>query len=193
MKLTFILLALICISLATHAQSKNTLSQVYGTAANDVNIHHAIGDFGYTGQRGYTFGVNYARRLNKLFSVETGFYYADDKVQLHSSMPGAITPKNSEVKMLTIPVYGKITFLKYLFFDAGILVDFQTNYSEKMTLRKQSGLGYELGLGGKYTFGRTVIFVNPYVQYHSLQPFSSSESGSNLMDFGYKFGVGYNF
>jgi len=193
MKIKLLSLLLLCGTLGANAQSKNTLSVVYGTAVSSVNIHRVIGDFGFDDRRGTTFGVNYNRGISKAFSVESGLYFSQDDIFFSNSLPGAHVEKQEQVKMLTVPVYAKLGFLKYFFVDGGMLVHFQTNYSSSSTLSRQSGLGYELGLGAKYDFGRVQIFVNPYVQYHTLIQFDSSRSYFNLMDFGYKFGLGYDF
>ena len=193
MKIKLLSLLLLCGTLGANAQSKNSISIVYGTAVSAVDIHRAMGDFGFTDQRGNIFGLNYNRRLTKAFSLESGLYFATDDILFDSFSSGNRVEKKEQVKMITIPVYAKLHFLKYLFADAGILADFQANYSSDSHLNNQSGLGYELGLGGKYDFGRIQIFVNPYVQYHNVVKFSSSQRSFNLMNFGYKFGVGYGF
>lgn len=193
MKTKLLSFLLLCSVMGAYAQTKNTLSVVYGTAVSAVNIHGAIGDFGFDDRRGNILGINYSKHLTKSFSLESGLYFSADSIAFSSFLPGVRTERKEQVKMITVPVYAKLDFLKYFFVDGGLLVHFQTNYSSNSTLTRQSGLGYELGLGGKYDFGRVQIFVNPYVQYHTLIKFDSSRDYFNLMDFGYKFGVGYDF
>jgi hypothetical protein len=97
-----------------------------------------------------------------------------------------------KIKMITIPAIAKFTFLKYLYADFGLLLDFQTNYSTASAAPNQSGIGFEGGLGAKYNFGSVQVFVDPYFQYHGLTQFNKGQ-GFELLNSGVKFGVGYNF
>ena len=207
MKPKLIILALIAFTAHAFSQSKNTISFVYGTTSNDVNIHGAIGDFGYTGKGGSQFGLNYTHNFNHTFSLQSGIMFSNDNVQLNTLGPqynglfytGNIN-QTGNIKLITIPVIAKVSFLKYLYVDAGLLADFETNYSSdgtdqaNKTATKQTGIGIELGLGANYNFGRWDIFVNPFTQVHAIARFSSGNTSNfNLLDAGFKFGAGYSF
>jgi hypothetical protein len=187
MKLKLTLLALILSGISAYAQSKND-----GTTSNSVDIHGTIGDFGYTGKGGTNYGITYSRSFNTGLSLQTGLVLADDKAVLNSIQPGIISYQNVVYKLISVPVLLKYTFFKYLFIDGGLTVDFQTNKQPTPTSR-QSGIGYELGFGGKYSFGHFTVFFNPYLQEHAAIQFKSTQSNFNLFDDGYKFGVGYSF
>ena len=186
MKVNFTLITCLFLGFQSFSQSKNNISLVYGFAGNSVDIHGAIGDYGYNNKTGKTYGLSYTREINKIFSIETGLLYSLNKVQLSTIGPaGGVY--NQNLNMLSVPVYGKLTFLKYLYGQFGISFDHQTNYSYDHIVDNQSGVGLELGLGGKYDFGPLAVFVNPYFANHRFY------GHNNLMEAGLKFGLGYNF
>ncbi len=189
MKFNFFLIPLIFISMASYAQSPNTISAVYGFSTTNVDIHDAIGDYGYDQKTGNLFGVMYSRAINKFFSIETGLLVSNDKVQLNVIEAGlGNIYSNGNVKTISVPIYAKFTFLKYLFADAGCLIDKQTNYVNDDVIQSQSGLGVEVGVGAQYTYDHLTIFVNPYLRQYAI-----TRTENNLSESGFKFGLGYSF
>jgi len=196
MKFKLTLLILVILSVKGFAQSNNNISVQYASTSNTVNIHGAIGDFGYNDSKGKVFSLNYSRNINPVFSIESGLQYNNNTIQLTTIGPRGAT-YNGELNLITVPVIAKFTFFKYLFADCGILADFETNYASSeanSSATKQTGIGCELGFGAKYAFGHVQIFVNPFFQNHTIVPFGgASGSNFNLIDTGVKFGLGYNF
>jgi hypothetical protein len=189
MKFKLILLTLITFSIRAYSQSKNDISVVYGESTTNVNIHDAVGDYGYNSKTGILYGLTYTRVINKFLSLETGLLYADDKVQLNSDLPGPYQGNHDgEVKALSLPVLAKFTFFKYLFVDGGFLIDKQTNYTKSNIINDQSGIGGEMGIGAQFTFMKVRVFVNPYFRQYNTTTFDN-----NLFESGVKFGLGYNF
>jgi hypothetical protein len=186
MKFKFLLAALILLSFQAFSQSNNSVSLVYGVAGNTVDIHNAIGDFGYSNQNGYQYGLMYSRKLNKLFSLETGLMYSENKIQLTTIGPAGAT-YNQKLDMLTVPAYIDMTFLKYLYAQYGFVFDHETNYSAYHDVNDQSGFGIELGIGGKYSAGPISFFVNPFLCRHAVN------ARNNLLEAGARFGLGFNF
>lgn len=188
MKFKIILAGLLILSIQAFSQSKNNISLVYGFAANSIDIHGAIGDYGYAGKHGVMYGLSYTRSLGKSFSIETGLIYADHKAEIHyiAGSQGETT-RSGEIHLLSVPVYARYTFLKYLFLQGGVSVDHQTNYSTESVAPNQSGLGLEFGVGGKVSMGQFSVFVNPYFCNHN---FSGT---NNLMENGIKLGAGFDF
>lgn len=166
---------------------------MYGLSNTTVNIHGAIGDYGYTDKTGIVYGISYTRSFNKLFSIETGVSFSDDKVELNSILPGVGEKiRDGNVKVISVPFYAKITFLKYFYADGGFSVDKQTNYLNNSAVKNQSGIGGGLGIGGQYSFGPITVFINPYFRQFSLINFAGTEN-NDLLETGLKFGAGYNF
>ena len=187
MKFKILFLALILISVKTFSQSKNNISVVYGAMANAVDMHGAIGDSGYNDGSGYELGMNYSYNLSHSFALGTGFVYSENRIQLTSAYPGYNGVYNQTVDIITVPLYARFSFFKFLYAQGGITADHQINYSRDSYIVDQSGIGIELGLGGKYSFGPGSLFVNPFFCRHGIN------ASRNLIDAGVRFGIGYNF
>jgi hypothetical protein len=190
MKLKSCLIALFLFGvLSARAQEKNTLSVFYGISNSNIDIHNAIGDYGYSQRPGTGFGFTYNRALNRFFSIETGFAYANDKTQLSVIEAGlGNIYTNEDLKLISIPLRAKFTFFKYLFADAGFSYDKQTNYRTGDETNDQSGLGGEVGVGAQFQYAHILIFVNPYYKTYRI-----TSVQNNLYEQGLKFGIGYKF
>jgi hypothetical protein len=120
--------------------------------------------------------------------LESGLLFLNNKIRLDYFRPGiGSVIVDSDLHMISVPLYAKYTFLKYLFLQGGVSLDLQTNYSNDSNLDKQSGLGLEFGFGGKVNFGKVSLFLNPFYSNHAIN------AHNNLMEAGAKFGLGYNF
>jgi len=193
MKFKLAISALILCSLQSFSQSQNNISIVYGFSTANVDIHDAIGDFGYNTKTGVTTGAIYTKEINKFLSLQAGLFFADDKAEFNSILPGlAGINVDGDLKIISIPVIAKFTFFKYLYADAGLSFDKEINYSGNYIQLDQSGIGVELGIGGQYAFGHFTVFVNPYLKIYGTAHFNSKEQ-FNLVEDGYKLGLGYNF
>lgn len=98
---------------------------------------------------------------------------------------------NSDFEMVTIPVYLEYTFLKFLYGAVGPVVDFQTSHTNNFT--DQSGVGYLVGAGAKYTTNKIVFSVFPHYKRHHVIPFEKTENKYLLEEFGLQFGIAYRF
>ena len=186
MKFKLLLIALLFLSIDCFSQSKNNISLVYGIA-NDVGDNHGvIGDYGYNTKSGMMYGFSYTRNLTKSFSLETGLLYSVNNIELTTVGPRGGT-YDQKLDMLSVPVYAKLTFLKYVFAQWGFTLDHETNYSASSIIDDQSGIGIVIGIGGKYNFGPVSVFANPFFCRHALG------AQNNLVETGIKFGIGYNF
>ncbi|HEY8781370.1 MAG TPA: outer membrane beta-barrel protein [Mucilaginibacter sp.] len=193
MKTKLLLLAFTVLSAGAYCQSKNSLCFVVGTAGNGIFLI-GIGGAGYQGKGETIYGLNYSRSLTKSFSIETGLEYSLNNVLLDYVDPPrpSFKPQDASIRMLSVPVYAKITFLKYLFADGGLIADFETDHHSDAIVSDQSGIGIGLGIGGKYNFKKMFIFINPFLQFHSIISFRNEGNGS-LVDQGVKVGIGYLF
>jgi hypothetical protein len=194
MKIRFIFFALFLMSAEAYSQSKNNISLVFGTGGNAIGLI-GTGGPGFTGKGETIYGLTYSRSLTKFFSIETGLEYSVNNVlwDYEDAYNPSFTPQKASIRMLSVPVYANFTFLKYLYADAGLIADFETNYHHYDSITPdQSGIGLGLGIGGKYNFNRITVFVNPFLQWHAVVAFQNEGSGS-VMDAGVKFGIGYRF
>ncbi|HEX3387089.1 MAG TPA: hypothetical protein VHS53_17940 [Mucilaginibacter sp.] len=79
-----------------------------------------------------------------------------------------------------------------MFVNGGISIDIETDHPAQRIAPEQNGIGIFLGAGGKYEFNHVTLFVNPYIQVHDTRRFNSS-GDRNLLNTGFKFGIGYSF
>jgi hypothetical protein len=206
--LIVILFTLLCSS-AFCQTGNNTISLLFGQAhtitattgtyptAEFVNSPFRI-------TSGPHFGLSYDRRIYKGLSVEGSVIYVDEKAQyIYSYATDTHYVGDGHVGMLWVQALCKYTFFKYIFVDAGISVDAQTNYKQTMQMYDQSGFGLEAGFGGKIAAGHFVFSVNPYWRAHSIividvfnikSTFYKKNIWNHELDEeGIKFGIGYNF
>ena len=180
-------------TIQSYAQNSNELRVYYGISQSKLHIHE-----GLTGAGGFElkdfneYGFKYLRRISGKLYLETGINYLKADVK-HGYITADGLPGESEyekLEIISIPIYANYTFLKYLFINGGPILDFQTsdNISDS-----QSGIGYSLGIGGKYYFNNLLIFVNPNYKRHSLIPFEGKNIVNKMTEFGVQFGVGYKF
>jgi len=192
MKFRILFLLTVLISGTAYSQSQNYISLLYGTAGNIVDIHGVKGDFGYNAGSATLFGMSYVKGLTHEFSFESGIIYSDNQTQLSSSPSGRVVIYNEHIKMVSVPILLRRNFLKYFYFNFGLNVDVETNYPNDGSALNQSGIGYEMNLGGQYNFSHFTVFAAPFFQAHGLIRFNDNNTG-NLLDGGIKFGAGFNF
>jgi len=194
MKIKLILALLILSSTQVWSQSKNNISLYFGAAVNDVNIHSGSGDYDYKSKSGTIIGFGYTYNLTNSFALETGLQYSSNKLLLSNNVPAkGYVISTGRAKLITIPVYGKYTFLKYLYVNAGVLVDFDFGHDNDTGINEQKGIGAEIGIGGKYSFDQITVFINPFFVEHRLIGFNRNGQINSLENAGVKFGVGYSF
>ncbi len=194
MKLPLIILTFFLLSIITYGQSKNRISITIGLADNGLfRIEELDGTGSYEGKGSTHIGLNYSRRISKIFDLEAGFEYSMNKIEISPAPFISYPVQNTKIKMLTVPIYGRVNFLKYFFVNAGTIVDFEMNYDKIQSTDKQSGIGFGIGIGGEYSIKNITISLNPYFQKHAVVPFKKELYQQRVMEVGIKFGVGYNF
>lgn len=194
MKTLFLSLCFALLASVIFAQTKNRISISYASANNGVDIKEGwIGDMGYTGKSGSLLEVKFSRNINSFFAVETGLQYAHNKIETHYFPDGIMHYKNSEINLVSVPVYGNLTFLKYFFAEAGPTFDFEFNHADSSSPQNQSGIGLGFGAGGKYSFNHVSIIINPFFQRQRMVTFNGDDYVEHLWQTGIKFGLGYSF
>lgn len=191
-----ICLSLICICFATNAftQTKAHLSFFYSPYHSEVIVKNGLlSDSGHTGKNGNLFELRYSHPVNSRFSLETGLQYSGNKVETEYFPDGITHYMESEIKLISVPIYANLTFLKYFYVEAGPTLDFEVQHKQSAPVQNQGGIGLATGIGGKYTLKRITIYINPFVQRHLLASFSKDKIYERLWQSGLKFGVGYSF
>lgn len=160
---------------------------------NDViRFQDLDGAASYNGDNFYTVGINYIHKLNNTLDFETGLEYSNHKIIIKPNLPPDLdnSPYGAKFSLINIPITLRVNFLKYIFINGGLNLDFDV--SKSSPIDTQNGIGGILGLGFKYDFNcGASAFVNPYLKAHSLIPFSSENNHQRLMEDGFRFGVMY--
>ncbi len=194
MKTNIFVFFLIFFSLTIFSQNK--ISVYYGFSDNALlRNSDLVGGPGFEGKGGNLYGLGYEKELVKNFSLKTGLEYSKNKIELTPNFYPEIdmTPREVDIEILTIPIYANYTFLKYLFVNGGALIDFELNREEYASTDDQSGIGFGIGIGGKYDFDNLTVFINPFYRSHAIIPFEKENYNQHLNEIGLIFGIGYNF
>ncbi len=194
LKKTFLITACILLALSAFSQTKNRVSISFASANNGLEIPEGwLGDMGHTGKGGKLYDLKYARQINKFFSIETGLEYSINKIETVTFPDGMNHYNESNIKILSIPIYGDLTFWKYFFVNAGPTIDFELHRQTSESTYDQSGIGFGFGIGGRYTLKNFTVSLNPFYQKHLILRSKKGAYHENLYESGIKLGLGYNF
>ena len=200
MKKTKIIIAAILISTFFNLQAQQTsprgaIGVTYsGLGDNDAFYWESLEGAGsYTGKGYYSIGVNYIRPALSFLDIETGIEYSRCKYRFSNASlgPNAPEPFMLTNKVITIPATMRLNFLRYFFFNAGLLLDI--NLENNNHLDNQTGVGAIIGLGAKYDFKQIPIgiFLNTYYKHHAILPFSFEKYHQRTDEAGFRFGIVY--
>ncbi|MFV0267338.1 MAG: outer membrane beta-barrel protein [Draconibacterium sp.] len=192
MRYLLILITMLFISAQAFSQNANELKVYYGIADSELLRKESLdGAAGYDNDNTYEFGIKYLNKLTKHFGIETGINYLHSRVEITPAFTG--TPVNSHfenLNLLSVPILANYSFGKYFFVNGGPLIDFQLSDA---SFDSQSGIGYSLGIGGKYHFDRFLIFLNPNFKRHAIIPFTKEDYQQKLTEWNLQLGIGYTF
>jgi len=189
---TLITLIVTLISIQCYSQHSNEFRIYYGFVDSKL-LRNANLDGGASYENGnsYEFGFKYLRKISGKLFLESGINYMSTQVKITTALIGLpFSSRTEELKMISIPIYANYTFGNYFFVNGGAILDFQNS---KKSFDTQSGIGYSIGVGGKYDFDKFSIFVNPNYKRHSLIPFEKENNHQKLTEFGIQVGLGYSF
>lgn len=181
-----------------HAQqtlSRGSLGITYSGLGNNDAFYweDLIGAGSYTGQGYYSVGINYIHPVSSRWDIETGIEYGAYQY-LFSNVslgPDAPEPYILTNKLITIPATLRFNFLRYFFFNTGLLLDFNLENITRMD--SQTGVGAMIGFGAKYDFNKIPIgvFLNPYYKHHAVLPFAFEKHHLRTDEAGFRIGVVY--
>jgi hypothetical protein len=195
MKTLFFSLFLCLLSTGVFSQSeKNVFSVCYSFGENVIYRNDDLaGDGSREGKGYFMIEAKYSQIIRNWLSVDVGLNFSRHKLETTPAfMPGIdMTPTKGHVDLMSLPVGVQVGFLRYLFINAGVLLDMELNNN---IINHQSGIGVFGGIGAKYDFKCGVrFFVNSFFQQHSLIIFTSDKYPLKIFDSGLKIGVGYRF
>jgi hypothetical protein len=195
MRNLFIFAVAFLFHLHSFAQNPNTLFLTYALSNPEPVYNRSLdGGAGYRAVASNSFGLRYYAKSSKIVTLETGVDYSQFHFKLdYVDNPNTVIPdKQQTAKLISIPVYAHLTFLKYLFINGGVLID--TEIKHKNNIDKQSGLGFGLGVGLKYHYNKINIFINPFLERHAFLGFNNSPgTRQSMINPGGRVGLGYSF
>tara|TARA_B100000787_G_C16047354_1_gene229651 strand:- start:59 stop:643 length:585 start_codon:yes stop_codon:yes gene_type:complete len=191
-KLLSLLIITLFFKIDCYSQKSNEFRTYFGIIDSKLlRSENLDGGATYNNENSYEFGIKYLRKLTPKLSIETGINFMSSKVKINPNLIGAnIEPYYENLKMVSIPMYINYSIGKYFFLNGGPILDFQ-NSTELFD--SQSGFGYGIGFGGKYSFDKFLIYLNPNFKRHSVVPFEKENYHQKLTEFGIQLGIGYEF
>ena len=194
MKIKFLpkLIIILLLNLKCFSQQSNEVRTYFGFIDSKIlRSGNFDGGTSYSNENSYEFGVKYLKKLTPKLSIETGINFMSSKVKISPNLIGAnIEPYYENLKMISIPMFINYSIGKYFFLNGGPVLDVQ-NSTELFD--SQSGFGYGIGFGGKYSFEKFLIYLNPNFKRHSVVPFEKENYHQKLTEFGIQLGIGYKF
>ncbi|MDG1195260.1 MAG: hypothetical protein P8N27_07080 [Polaribacter sp.] len=189
---SILILLLIVASFKCYSQKSNQFRFYYGFADSELlRNEDLVGSASYDNSNSYEFGIKYLRKLSNKLSIETGINVFNSEIKITLAFTG--TPVNfrqEELKLVSIPIYVNYSLGKYFYINGGPIFDFQNG---EESFDSQSGIGYGIGIGGKYNFDNFLIYINPNFKRHSFIPFEKENYHQKLTQIGIQMGIGYYF
>ncbi|TKT89408.1 hypothetical protein [Dyadobacter frigoris] len=197
MKNLFLFSVILLLNFTCFAQNSNTLFLTYALSNPEPVYNKSVdGGAGYRPVASSSFGVRYHMKSTKIITLETGIDYAIYHFKLdYVDNPDVVIPDIKQtIKLISIPVYAHLTFLRYFFINGGLLIDTEIK-RQQASINKQSGIGLGLGAGLKYKYRNVAIFVNPFLERHAYLNFGDSRQGArqSMINPGGRVGIGYSF
>lgn len=185
-----ITLIIVLMSLQIYSQNSNEFGLYYGLYDSEFFMANEVYGAGSHEILKHTgFGFKYLKHITDKLKLETGINYTKLDVEIYPAPTGLpVITRFDKMELISIPFYVNYTFLQYLFINGGPFIDF--NLAET-SLDKQSGIGYGLGIGGKYEFSHFLISINPSFKKHSVIPFAKNRHHRRLIEIGIQFGISY--
>jgi hypothetical protein len=150
---------------------------------------------GYEAMASGSAGLRYYMKSSKIVTLETGVDYSGFHFETYGiGLSGPNKRSRETAKLLSIPVYAHLTFLKYLFVNGGIILDADL-HSKQNILSKQTGLGFGFGIGLKLNVQKIQIFVNPFYERHAYITLENRKGTirQSIKNPGGRIGIGYSF
>lgn len=190
-KCSFLVLAILMMSLAGKAQNKGEIRLYYGLAESGfLSPRQLEGAAGYSVEGLQEFGVRYIHHTITNLSLATGINFLHADVTATPAPSTQLEITTTPISMISIPLLVHLHLGRYFYVNGGPMLDFQLTES---THDLQSGVGFSIGLGANYAIDKFSFFLNPNVKSHALLPFEAENNHQRLTEIGLQVGVGYSF
>lgn len=197
MRTIYLLLLLLLFSVVSNAQKPSEKIGAYYRFAEENDLFRSdelIGGPGYRGNGSFAIGIGYEKKLTGALYFVTGLEYSRSDIQVSPAPNPEIDwyEREADIQLLSIPLYGKLVFLRYFYLQAGPLIDFQLNKSDQ-SIDDQTGIGAGFGLGASLPVKKLEIIFGPFCKSHTLIPFNREGHQQHLWESGFTFGLNYCF
>ena len=152
-----------------------------------------IGEASYNSVRFFTIGIHYNKELYEWLDIETGVKYSKHTIRIDPVLypPNDYPSYTENFSLINIPINLRANFLKYFFINGGPFLELDPSISS--SIDSQTGIGFSGGLGVKYDFNFGVsLFVNPYLKFHALFPFSGESNQQKIYESALRVGISYD-
>lgn len=143
------------------------------------------------------FGFLLSKKISEKFKVTSGVGYSFGEVRFQSApcpncSDGFKVDRNADFRMLSFPIYAEYALGRYFYVAAGPIVDVELSKEE--TYSDQSGIGYLVGLGGRWQTEKLTFSIFPNFKRHSVVPFDNTANFKHvLQEIGVQAGLSYSF
>lgn len=144
--------------------------------------------------RSFVVGIEHVRELGKNVCLNTGIEYSHRSLskRAYKTPPSPDVLETGTIEMLSVPLYFRLAFLKYLFLTAGTVIDLEVKNN---ILTNQSGIAATGGFGCLVPLKnkKLSIIVHPYYELHNVIPLFHKAGGEHLLTTGVRGGLIYKF
>lgn len=197
MRKIYLLLLLFLLSAVSNAQMQSERFGAYYRFANENDLLRSdelIGGPGYRGNGSFAIGIDYEKKLAGSLYFVTGLEYSRNDIRVTPAPNPEIDwyERQADIHLLSVPLYGKLFFLRYLYLQAGPLIDFQLNKPDQ-SMDDQTGIGAGFELGASLPVKKLEIVFGPFCKSHALVPFNRERHQQHLWESGFTAGLNYCF
>ncbi len=187
-----LMIILLAAGLPAFAQAQAGRAAGVSVSLSDNSLIHAsrvLGAGSVDDRHTTRFGLYYRNLGPRGLGWETGLQYLKHSFSMTPAFTGSPLPSSRQAfQLLSMPVYARLTFLKYFYVNGGLLLDVDVKNSGGVN--NQSGAGLGLGGGVSWFFsGRAGVFLNPQIAQHSLLSFSGERNPRRLAESSITLGI----
>ncbi len=196
MKRTYAVLALIAVTLSClqtlYAQSEIEVGVRFGLAGNALHRFQSVDGGGSSeGRLSMLTGVRLGYGLTERLTLVSGLDYARHNLTMVSAPMPEQHRTDGRITTLSLPLVVEWNVGRWFFIQGGPSIDIQPEKWESVD--SQGGIGFSVGVGGRYALGNWSLSLTPTVKQYALIPFNKEKYHQRLMTAGAVVTVGYRF
>lgn len=176
----------------SYGQSKTVVGVRFGLAGNALHrFQRTDGGGSGEGRRSLLAGVRVGYGLAERLTLVSGLDYARHSLTMVSGPMPEQRVTDGRITTLSFPFGVEWNLGRWFFIHGGPSIDVQPEKWESVD--SQSGVGFSVGIGGRYVLSNWSLSLIPSVKQYALIPFSNEKYHQRLMTAGAALAVGYQF